>query len=268
MLQMDNILFIVEGEKEEPLIIKTLISKFLGKRINAIISYNSNIHQLYEELYNDDDIDIIRLLKSQGKLDGLKIRPDQISEKYLFFDLDPHDEAFKKSGFNNVKNLMEYFNNETENGKLYINYPFSEALYEPPTQDFLQKTVIPSRCKIYKRGLKSDFINHPNVKSTYQNCVSKFFPRLQRDGIASEQRTPNKWKYLWYYRISLHEWRQVIHQHIKKSLAMTNSTDNEDLNNKVFNVQRSQYAIHHNIYIISIYGIFLYEYFDNPSNVF
>jgi hypothetical protein len=261
---MENILFIVEGKKEEPLIIKTLISEFFKKQINAIISYNTNIHQLYDDLFEDGDIDIIRLLQQQGKLHDLSIRSDDIAEKYLFFDLDPHDPSFN---FSKISELVDFFNNETKNGKLYINYPFSEALYEPQNSAFLTKKIETKKCKLYKKGLRNNFVNHSVVKSTYDNLVQKFVSELKKRGVTDIAKIPNKWKDLWYYRISLQDWKDVIRQHIDKAIHLAKYDGNNDLHQMIFDIQVAQNSTNGHIYILSIYGIFIYEYFKNWQSV-
>lgn len=256
---MEHILFIVEGEKEEPLIIKTLISKFFKKQINAIISYNTNIHQLYDILSKEDYPDIITILKRQGKIDSSLVRKsDNIAEKYLFFDLDPHDPSFD---FNNISKLVKFFDNETENGKLYINYPFTEALYEHQDPNFVTKEIATKKCKSYKKSLKNNFVNHSVVKPAYDNLINRFSPALARRKINQEQ-IPNKWKNLWYYKISLQEWKDVIKPHIDKALHLT-QCDGDDLHQKVFDIQVSRSDTNETIYILSIYGVFIYEYFKD-----
>ena len=261
---MESILFIVEGEKEEPLIIKTLISKFFKKRINAITSYNTNIHQLYNSLSSDSDIDIISLLKEQGKLSDLSMKSDDIAEKYLFFDLDPHDGSFC---FSNISELLDFFNDETENGKLYINYPFTEALYEHQDINFLTKEIATKKCKSYKKNLKNNFVNHSVVKPAYDNLINRFSPALARRKINQEQ-IPNKWKNLWYYKISLQEWKDVIKPHIDKAVHLTGCNNpDDDLHGPVFNIQMARSGTNGTIYILSIYGIFIYEYFKDWQSV-
>lgn len=54
---------------------------------------------------------------------------DDFSEVFLFFDYDAHQTNLGKADGGNVVGLMlESFDNETENGKLYISYPMVEAL--------------------------------------------------------------------------------------------------------------------------------------------
>lgn len=128
---MDNrtILCVVEGEKTELQILESL-KKILHEIITdnfKIISYETNIYQLYAELVEDEDnLDLIGILKekdSNGFLSNIK-RSD-ISDVFLFFDHDGHD---SKASDEVIYKMLEKFSNETENGKLYISYPMVEAL--------------------------------------------------------------------------------------------------------------------------------------------
>ncbi len=88
---------------------------------------------LWKKLKEDDfDTDIIEVLRESNKeireqLMGLS--RDDFSEVFLFFDYDAHQTNLGKADGGNVVGLMlESFDNETENGKLYISYPMVEAL--------------------------------------------------------------------------------------------------------------------------------------------
>ena len=81
---------------------------------------------------DDFDTDIIEVLRESNKkireqLEGLS--RDDFSEVFLFFDYDAHQTNLGKSDDVDVINqMLESFDNETENGKLYISYPMVEAL--------------------------------------------------------------------------------------------------------------------------------------------
>ena len=78
------------------------------------------------------DTDIIEVLRESNKkireqLEGLS--RDDFSEVFLFFDYDVHQTNLGKADDGDVINqMLESFDNETENGKLYISYPMVEAL--------------------------------------------------------------------------------------------------------------------------------------------
>lgn len=93
---------------------------------------------LWKRLKEDDfDTDVIEVLRESSaeirkQLDGL-LR-DDFSEVYLFFDYDAHQTNLAKTDDEDiVHQMLDSFDNETENGKLYISYPMVEALrdFEP-----------------------------------------------------------------------------------------------------------------------------------------
>ena len=132
--------FIVEGEAREPLIIDNISKVFFSHGNFKIITLpaGQNIYMLWKRLKEDDfETDIIEVLREEHKnleeqLNGLG--RDDFSEVYLFFDYDGHNNNLGEDADSDVLNQMILsFDNETENGKLYISYPLVEALrdFEP-----------------------------------------------------------------------------------------------------------------------------------------
>ncbi len=105
----------------------------VGRNLHAITLLN----QLYDEVQSDDDIDFIEHFCSLAKkycqdptrmtfvesFDYAKLRSEDFSEVYLLFDLDNHDPQYK----DDIKKVLNFFNNETEQGKLYLSYPMIES---------------------------------------------------------------------------------------------------------------------------------------------
>ena len=128
-------MFIVEGEAREPLIINNISKIFFAHRNFKIIILPAglNIYMLWKMLKEDDfDTDIIEVLRENRnefakQLAGFD-RSD-FSEVYLFFDYDGHQNNLGEEDDRDVLDQMLLsFDNETENGKLYISYPMVEAL--------------------------------------------------------------------------------------------------------------------------------------------
>lgn len=135
MAEKDYKAFIVEGEAREPLIIDNISKVFFAHGNFKIIMLpaGENIYMLWKKLKEDDfETDIIEVLRESNKeiraqLSGLT--RDDFSEVYLFFDYDVHQNNLRESDDRNViDQMLESFDNETENGKLYISYPMVEAL--------------------------------------------------------------------------------------------------------------------------------------------
>lgn len=135
MADKDYKAFIVEGEAREPQVIDNISKVFFKHGNFKIITLpaGENIYMLWKKLKADDfDTDIIEVLRESNKkireqLEGLS--RDDFSEVFLFFDYDAHQTNLGKSDDGDViDQMLESFDNETENGKLYISYPMVEAL--------------------------------------------------------------------------------------------------------------------------------------------
>jgi hypothetical protein len=135
MADKDYKAFIVEGEAREPQVIDNISKVFFKQGNFKIITLpaGENIYMLWKKLKADDfDTDIIEVLRESNKkireqLEGLS--RDDFSEVFLFFDYDAHQTNLGESDGDDVINqMLESFDNETENGKLYISYPMVEAL--------------------------------------------------------------------------------------------------------------------------------------------
>ena len=140
MIDKDYKAFIVEGEAREPQIIDNISKIFFSHENYTVITLpaGENIYMLWKQLKADDfDTDVIEVLRESNdeikkQLAGLS--RDDFSEVYLFFDYDVHQTNLGKAVSEDVVcQMLESFDNETENGKLYISYPMVEALrdYEP-----------------------------------------------------------------------------------------------------------------------------------------
>lgn len=124
------VLFVVEGKKAEPQFLESVKRCFFdGKAIKFITLPNEGtIYQLFSEIDDDQDLDVFPLIKEKfldGNSDIEKIESrDEISEIYFFFDYDGHA---TKASDESIKSMLEMFDSETDNGKLYISYPMVEA---------------------------------------------------------------------------------------------------------------------------------------------
>ncbi len=154
-------LFIVEGDHEKDVLIKVLINVFPELEIEAdsIEIYHSNIYNLYEKLetyiesndsLEDIDIDLPNILWSgTHKRDFRGI--------YLFFDYERQDTFYTSE---KIEKMMIIFNEETNNGKLYINYPMVESyldMDEWNASSYMEKAIPASINK--GTGYKNEVIN-------------------------------------------------------------------------------------------------------------
>ena len=127
-----KILFVVEGERAET---RMLISMFeralsLSSEKYDICKYRTNIHNLYKKMKRLGYDSFLSFLYSEQK----EIFPKDMftpetafASVYLFFDLDPQDSLFS---IEETRELTAYFDDETQNGKLYISYPMVESVFD------------------------------------------------------------------------------------------------------------------------------------------
>ena len=125
-----KILLIIEGDVEEVRILGNHTHGLL-KLIDAdyeIVVFSNPIYELYEAYKNGEYDDIVAYLRH---FKGLNIENDKLSKNlfsaiYLIFDFEHH---YQKYSDNDIIDILKVFSNETENGKIYINYPMVEAFY-------------------------------------------------------------------------------------------------------------------------------------------
>ena len=118
------ILFIFEGDKTEKTITDSLL-KFYIKNDKRIVfsSFKTDIYALYKMLSEDEDLDVFAIIKERNPELNDYTR-DSFSQLFLFFDYDGHSPA---ANDDKIIELLDFFNEETENGKLFISYPMVEA---------------------------------------------------------------------------------------------------------------------------------------------
>lgn len=153
------ILFVFEGDDREPNIYRTMERLYLPKD-NIVCSFGNNIYELYNQIMEmEGDVDIISLLGGRfHRMDHAPLRDfkrSDISETYLFFDYDFHHNQLSLEEINRrVSVMLTLFDEETENGKLYINYPMIESIRyvkELPDAQYKDYTVSRNDCKHFKR---------------------------------------------------------------------------------------------------------------------
>jgi len=122
-----TILFIFEGEKTEKQITDSLTKHFANENVNVQCAFCSDIYQLYDKIYNDDDLDTFALIKNriQNKESLSSYSRSDFAEIYIFFDYDGHA---PNANDEKINDLLLFFNEETDYGKLFISYPMVEAI--------------------------------------------------------------------------------------------------------------------------------------------
>ena len=168
--EKSKVLVLVEGEKTDVKLMDHLFNIYGIEKSHTIVSYNTNIYTLYNEMFAEDSpesIDLLQLLKSREKDAQRKLIFDEhYSDILLIFDLDPHDPLFSEK---KIRDMSKYFVESSDMGKLYINYPMVEAFYHMesiPDQNYNSRyaTMDELKAKQYKQRVNSENRNHSYSK--------------------------------------------------------------------------------------------------------
>tara|TARA_R110002050_G_scaffold233837_2_gene369743 strand:- start:874 stop:1602 length:729 start_codon:yes stop_codon:yes gene_type:complete len=151
-----TILCVFEGAKREQDYFSSLQKEILGRNDIIKCSYGNDIFELFDEIKDDEDLNIVDVIRESKAcpdnkilLNGLKAV--DINQVYLFFDMECHDDKYNSQ---NLVSLVERFSLEDDFGKLFLSYPMTEALRDiPSVHDFNELTIDAdkSKGKIYKR---------------------------------------------------------------------------------------------------------------------
>lgn len=148
----DNlILFVFEGQSTEEKIMKSLKSVFFAENTIITCAFCQDIYELHRVLANDDDLDIFNLLKEIefNKVNLAQFTRDDFAEIYMFFDYDGHA---SKASDENLVQLLGFFNEETNHGKLFLSYPMVECLRHISTLESFKDLCVNAKENIeYKK---------------------------------------------------------------------------------------------------------------------
>lgn len=133
--QRNRSLFIVEGNFEKNVLFR-LISKLypeLSIDFDNVWIYETNIYNLYETIktyygsddWDEEDVDLPFILSEKKGM--TKCRKEDFTSIILIFDYERQDTYFS---IEKIMKMQKYFNDSTDVGKLYINYPMVESLWD------------------------------------------------------------------------------------------------------------------------------------------
>lgn len=161
-----KILILVEGAKTDVQLMEKLLMLYQFDEKYQIVSYNTNIYTLYQEMFHENDpdsMDLLQVLKArESDSDRRKIFDEAYSDILLVFDLDPQDPAYTPE---KIRRMAEHFVESSDMGKLYLNYPMVEAFYhmeeipDPKFEDYYA-TLEQLRSGSYKRRVNRENRNH------------------------------------------------------------------------------------------------------------
>ena len=173
-----QILVLVEGEKTDVNLMRHLLNVYGISQNHEIVSYNTNIYELYNHMFRDEDpntIDFLQLLKEHENDPTKKLVFDRsYSDILLIFDLDPQDPQFSPA---KIEEMVAYFVESSDMGKLYLNYPMVEAFYHMrsiPDKAYESYTasLLELRDKAYKARVQHENRDHDYRKfaATRDEC--------------------------------------------------------------------------------------------------
>lgn len=232
-----KILFIFEGENTEEQIVLNMQRFFLNEDLYVKCIYGGEIYQVYKEILADKDLDTFNLIKERNNKNKELLKNysrNDFAEIYMFFDYDGHSSLADDE---KLKQLLDFFNEETENGKLYISYPMVESLKHIISFDSFKELT--AQCKY-------------NIK--YKGIVAnEAFPHLIN-----------------FTQYDLNIWKLLINTHLKKmnyivndSFTFPNEVESQSF---VFLNQLEKYIIPHSLVaVISSFPIFLHDYYGNQE---
>lgn len=149
-----SILLIVEGAKQEKALFRALLACYRLDLEYKIYSYGTNIYELYEKVFSDgiqDELSLLGVLKERAAAGDRWLFDQDYSDILLVFDYDPQDDRFSPE---RLEAMQGYFNESTDNGKLYVNYPMVEAckhFLKLPDAEFINRMVTLDDVPRYKQ---------------------------------------------------------------------------------------------------------------------
>lgn len=206
---MDNhkskILIIVEGEKTDYHLMTHLLDMYGISQNHEIVSYHTNIYVLYNEMFRDQDPaskDTLQCLKAHEKNpEYRRLLNQRYSDILLIFDLDPQDAQFS---FEKISEMVHYFNESSDMGKLYLNYPMVEAFYHMksiPDPQYATYTADMKELRehTYKKRVNKENRNHEYKKfavnrEEYNLVIKQNIDKANRIAQRSEMMNINEYR--------------------------------------------------------------------------
>lgn len=156
---------------------------------------------------------------------------NDFAEIYLFFDYDGHSSM---AADEKLIELLEFFNEETDKGKLYISYPMVEALKDISCYEGFKERMVPCKTNI------------------------KYKEKVASEGLAHLRN---------YARIGEEEWTKVVEAHLKKQNYIVNECYQMATERiepiELFKKQQTNYIARKvpQVAVVSAFPSFLLDYF-------
>lgn len=245
------ILFVFEGGSAEPKVFDSIGKLFLSGEDFRIVRCGHDLPTLYSHLKANGD-DLFRTLpfKENGIVIPEGKRLDTLfSQIFLFFDYDFQNHMGLEKLNQILEEMLDFFDDETDNGKLYINYPMVESLKytkDMPDADYYQYIATREECANHQfKGNAEQFayasakgFRFIDLKQTEETDVATNWDNLKAQNVAKAN-----------------------------YIVLGNNTmpaDKDDINQKVlFDAQKSQFVdVNESISILNSFPIFIYDYLE------
>lgn len=220
----DIVLLVFEGAKTEPQIFDNLKKHYFIENKNTVLraTFDTHIYTLWDIVKNDEFLDLFEVIrerndKNKKELEG--ISRDDVSQIFLFFDYDGH---VREASDESIKKMLAHFNDETENGKLYVSYPMVEAIKHLQKDCDFKDVFVNAKNKIKCESTQQNYKQLVNQVTNYQDLTA-----FTRD-----------------------IWNFVITENVKKANLIVNDlyekpeyqvTIDELAQNQIFNYQLQKY---------------------------
>jgi hypothetical protein len=252
------ILFVFEGKRREPDIFKTLDYLFFSEGQSIISCFGNNIYELYRQLSELGEAgDIVSLLRDLNRDNpdspfSKDITTSDFAEIYLFFDYDFQNKNLPLETMNaQIAEMLDLFSDETENGKLYINYPMLEAIRYTkalPDEQYVKYTVTRSDC--CEQGFK-DMAQHFSAYGSLDFIVLDFRSTPEANRVAW---TRQNWDLL---RIQ----NAVKANYLCNNLLCAPASKMSISQNKIFGAQLAKHILPHDeVAVLSAFPLFCFDY--------
>jgi hypothetical protein len=236
----NKILFVFEGKKTEKLIVSNLQTFFVNENTIVKCVYGAEIYQIYKEIVADENLDTFNLIKErniENKAILHSYTRDDFAEIYMFFDYDGHATL---ADDNKLKELLEFFKEETDKGKLYVSYPMAEALKHICDYETFKDLTV--ECK--------KNISYKNI--VHDSCIKSLKSLIHCNSY------------------NLETWKQLINVHLKKMNFVVNDsfTLPGDIISQfiIFSKQLEKYInINSTVAVLSAFPVFLHDYYGNAE---
>ena len=193
-----NVLLIVEGEKDEPRLVKSLFNAFTRNEEWVIHTYGTVIHDLIEKINNDyngdfENIEIrkvlVEMLPDDRQEDRNKLLYTKFTDIILMFDFDPQDDRMSIDG---LRRMQSAFNDsgDTDKGLLLINYPAIESVKEAavlPYESFLESFTKLSDISSYKQIVDQTLRNYSGHYGNFETFDAKLLTNAIAHTVGKAQ---------------------------------------------------------------------------------